>query len=148
MEWKTGISPNCQTQRKKRNKERQKEDEDKYQRNALVRVVTTGGRDLREGDQTRNEGEINLAGSGLSEVVIIAGGEMMIALTWKCLLWAAMARSCAHMHARIDRRTRSWKRRKVGLSSYEYYNAPTKSPRHTNTVTWTHALRCCISLHR
>lgn len=35
------------------------------------------------------EGEINLARSGLSEVEIIAGGEMMIALMWECLLWVA-----------------------------------------------------------
>lgn len=46
------------------------------------------------GLNTWKEGEINLAGSGLSEVVIIAGGEMMIALMWECLLWAAKACSC------------------------------------------------------
>lgn len=53
----------------------------------------TGGSDLKEGGRNIwNKGEINLAGSGLSEVVIIAGGEMMIALMWWCLLWAARAR--------------------------------------------------------
>lgn len=31
---------------------KKKEDEDKYQRNALVRVVMAGGRDLRQGGQT------------------------------------------------------------------------------------------------
>lgn len=76
MEWKTGFSLNCQTQRKRRNKKVQ----------IPKKCVGQGGADRRErfeggrGD-TWNEGEINLAGSGLSDVVIIAGGEMMIALT-------------------------------------------------------------------
>lgn len=44
-----------------------------------------GGRDVREGGRTqRIRGEINLAASGLSEVAIIAGGEMMIALVQDC----------------------------------------------------------------
>lgn len=77
-----------------------KEDEDKCQRNALVRVAMTGGSDLKEGGRNIwNKGEINLAGSGLSEVVIIAGGETMIALMWWCLLWAARACLSARVHA-------------------------------------------------
>lgn len=68
-----------------------------------------GGNDRRErfeGGRPNiwNKGEINLAGSGLSEVVIIAGGEMMIALMWECLLCAAKAcrlrtHKCARAHA-------------------------------------------------
>ena len=52
MKWKTGFFLNCQTQRKRGNKEKGKEDEDKYQRNALVRVVKAAGRDSREGGRT------------------------------------------------------------------------------------------------
>lgn len=64
------------------------------------KCVGQGGEGKRDGGwHTWNEGEINLAGSGLSDVAVIAGGEMMIALTWDCSLWAAKARSLAHMHA-------------------------------------------------
>lgn len=97
-----------------------------------------GGKDLRGwGGDTWIEGEINLAGSGLSEVVIIAGGEMMIALIWECLLWAAKACSCAHVHARTDGRTHSHKHRQVG--AFEYYKelkkkvTRTHSHKHMNT---------------
>lgn len=59
-----------------------------------------GGREEEGGRlNTWKEGEINLAGSGLSKVVIIAGGEMMIALTRERSLRAAKACSCAHVHA-------------------------------------------------
>lgn len=76
---------NCQTQKKTRYKEKRKEDEDKYQRISIGQ----GGDGRRErfergGPNTWNEGEIHLAGSGLSEVVIIAGAEITIALTWDC----------------------------------------------------------------
>lgn len=77
MEWNTGFSLHCQTRQKEEDAQ-EKEDEDKCQRNALVRVVIAGGRDLSV------RGEINLVRSGLWEVVIIEGGEMMITLMWEC----------------------------------------------------------------
>lgn len=50
---------------------------------------------------TRNEGEINLVRSGLSETLIIARGEMMIALMWEGFLSAVTAHSCTHTLSHI-----------------------------------------------
>lgn len=87
------------------------------------KCIGQGGDGRRErfeggGLNTLKEGEINLARSGLSEVVIIVGGEMMIALMWECLLWAAKACSCAHMHAHTHGYTHLCKNRKVVFGSY------------------------------
>lgn len=135
MEWKTGFSLNCQTQRKRRNKK-----EERRRGQIPEKCVGQGGDGRRErfeggGPNTWNQGEINLAGSGLSEVVIIAGGEMMIALTWECLLWAAQACSRAHMHAPTGGRTHSCKRRQVRLP---HLNIIKHSQSHADALTQAH----------
>lgn len=60
---------------------------------------------------------------------------MMIALTWECLLWAAKACSCAHMHARIDGRTHSCKHRQVVLAHTNIINY---SQSHPDALTQAH----------
>lgn len=66
------------------------------------------------------EGEINLVRSGLSEVVIIAGGEMMIAWMWECSLWPAMACSHAHTLPGTHTHTPTYTRRR-GIFGLKYY---------------------------
>lgn len=64
----------------------------------------------RRGPNTWNEREINLSGSGLSEVVKI--GEAHILIAWTTYCETAQARSYASAHT---------------LATYRYSNAPTES---------------------
>ncbi len=93
-----------------RDEKQKQQKEESIQGQMPEKSVGQGGEGSRErfqggGPNTWNEGEINLAGSGLSKVVIIAGGEMMIALIWDCLLLAPQACSRAHMHGWTDTHT-------------------------------------------
>lgn len=75
------------------------------------------------------EGEINLTVSGLSGVVVIAGGETMIALTYECLLCSATARSCAQMHAH---RCTHWHPSNVNVIKYSPRMGKLRTPMQPN----------------
>lgn len=75
------------------------------------------------------EGEINLTVSGLSGVVVIAGGETMIALTYECLLCSATARSCAQMHAH---RCTHWHPSNVNVMKYSPRMGKLRTPMQPN----------------